>query len=454
MIPTSGTESALDATATPTAPTAAPWRARATPVLRYAAYAYLALLPVGHLWETQIRRAWANLADALLLVVLAAAAFELLRIGSRNLGAGVVELRRGVRVFHLAAVLLLFFALYVALGSAWAADANHAQAKGGAYFALALGAVAILWSGAEFGKAADAWLVGVGMALVVLWVPVLVGSESLQDSMVFVGGGVEDLPFPRPRGPFYHPNLFGDYLVVSGAVLWARWPDRGGMRRWASIAAAALLGLTLALATSSAWVGAGVLLIALGLSKLRQRGGGPLKFKRPQPVVVSLAGVVLVVGSLWGLMVPLDVTFGRFSIQTDGLRPAIWASSIQRIGEAPLTGVGATPSVATVSDVNTVGNPVRGWDAHNLYLSLFAQFGLVGFGLFMGAVGLLVTELLRQGSSRAHMALVAAVIAVAVHGMFIASEDFRHLWAFLGLLGLAGLPAGPASRHAAGASAE
>ena len=62
-------------------------------------------------------------------------------------------------------------------------------------------------------------------------------------------------------------------------------------------------------------------------------------------------------------------------------------------------------------------------------------------------------ELFRQVSSRGHMALVAAVIAIAVHGMFVASEDFRHLWAFIGLIGLAGIPAAPPSRDTAEGSA-
>ncbi len=430
-------------------PADAPWRARATPVLRYAAYVYLAALPLGHLWEAQIYGASANLSDVLLLVLLGVAGAELLRLGVRNMGAGVIELRRGVQVFHLAAVLLCFFALYVALGSAWAADPTYAQLKGGAYFAMALGAVAILWSGAEFGKAADAWLVGLVLALAVLWIPVLVGPEAWAESMVYQGGGVHGLPFPRPRGPFPHPNMFGDYLMVSGALLWARWPDRPGARRWASMVGGGVLLFTLALMTTSAWVGVGVLLIALGLSQMRQRGGGPLRFKRPQPVAISLAGVVLVVGSFWGLVAPLDLSTPAFSITTDGLRPAIWVSTLETVREAPFTGVGATPALASVPAVGEVGSPLRMWDAHNVYLSLLGQFGLVGFGLLMTALGLLVMELFRQVSSRGHMALAAAVIAVAVHGMFVASEDFRHLWAFIGLIGLAGIPAGPPSRETA-----
>lgn len=454
MTATNADGPALEVPRAPSAATEVPWRARATPALRYASYAYLALLPVGHLWGTQISGASANFADVFLLMLLSVAAVEFLRIGSRSLRAGVVDLLRGVQVFHLAAVLLCFFALYVALGSAWAPDARHAQLKGGAYFAMALGAVSILWSGAEFGKAADAWLVGAVLALAILWIPLLVGSESLRESVILAGGGVQGLPFPRLRGPFPHPNLFGDYLLVSGALLWARWPDRAGPRRWASMIGAGVLFLTLVMTASSAWVGAGVLLIALGLSQMRQRGGGPLKFKRPQPVAISLVGVVLFVATLWGLVAHVDMTVGGVAITTDGVRPAIWVSTLETIREAPLAGVGATPSLASVPDVAEVGGTMREWDAHNTYLSLLGQFGLVGFGLLMTALGLLVWELIRQGTSRAHLALVAAMIAVAVHGMFIASEDFRHLWAFLGLLGLAGIPYGPASHRASDGTAE
>jgi len=56
---------------------------------------------------------------------------------------------------------------------------------------------------------------------------------------------------------------------------------------------------------------------------------------------------------------------------------------------------------------------------------------------------LLVREVLRQGATRARIALLTALLAVSAHGIAVASEDFRYLWALLGLVGLAGLPRPP-----------
>ena len=67
--------------------------------------------------------------------------------------------------------------------------------------------------------------------------------------------------------------MFGDYLVVSGALLWARWrPVQGRLGAWATVFAW-LLAVTLFFTVSSAWIGAGVLLAAIGLLTMRQRDG-------------------------------------------------------------------------------------------------------------------------------------------------------------------------------------
>ena len=51
-----------------------------------------------------------------------------------------------------------------------------------------------------------------------------------------------------------------------------------------------------------------------------------------------------------------------------------------------------------------------------------------------------VRTLIREGTSRRHAVLVVAVLTAAVHGIVIANEEFRHVWALLGLIGLAGVP--------------
>ena len=81
--------------------------------------------------------------------------------------------------------------------------------------------------------------------------------------------------------------------------------------------------------TSSAWLGAGVLLIAMGLLTLRQRGGLiVLQKKRPVPPILVMAGVVLLTMTMAGLLLPMGVDLGGFSFTGSGIRPAIWANLV------------------------------------------------------------------------------------------------------------------------------
>ena len=344
------------------------------------------------------------------------------------------------RAFHAAAFLFMAFSGWVALGGLWGFHPGYAVTKGVAYMALGLGALAIVWCGAEWNKAADAWLLGTAICLVVTWVLALVPSP-LQEQVLYRGGSVRGLPAPRLPGPFLHPNMFGDYLVVSGAILWARWrPISQDYGVWAVIGTG-LLAVTLFLTVSSAWIGAGVLLTVIGLLTMRQRQGRvSLHRKRPGPVILVVAGVALFTMTFMGILLPMGFDFAGLSISASGIRPAIWSSAWEAVRESPLAGVGASPYLAEAADPVSNTSSLALWDAHNLYLSLLGQFGLVGFGLIFGAVAVLVRALVREGTTRRHAALLVALFAVAVHGVTVASEDFWHVWALLGMVGLAGVP--------------
>ena len=333
------------------------------------------------------------------------------------------------------------FSVWVVLGATWGSYPSYAMTKGVAFAALGMGALAILWCGAGWGRAADAWLLGTAICLVVTWIGVLVGPDVLQTRLLYYGGSIRGLPVPRVSGPFPHPNMFGDYLVVSGAILWARRNAVG--ERWGrgAVAAAWLLAGTLLLTVSSAWLGAGVLLTAIGLLTMRQRDGRlAIQWKRPGPVILVVAGTILFTITLAGLLLPMGVDVVGLSIRGSGIRPAIWASALEAFKEAPIGGVGASPFLAVAVDPLGATSATAVWDAHSIYLSILGQFGLVGAALFAGAGVVLTWTLFREGVTRRHAVLLVALLAVGIHGVAIASEEFRHLWALLGLVGLAGVP--------------
>ena len=416
-------------------------------ILRYAVLAYVVVLPIGQLLRFPVNGtvngAVVTASDWFLGVVILAGVVELSRMSGhylRNRGGDLPPLP-GMSTFHFAALLFMAFSAWVALGVLWGAYPDYAVAKGLTFAALALGALAMFWCGAEWGKVADAWILGTVLCLCVTWVGALVGPEVVRSQVIFGSESIRGLPVPRMSGPFEYPNVFGEYLVVSAALLWARWT--GVRRKWGRGASvvAWVLAVTLLLTASSAWLAAGVLMISFGLLTIRRRQGRPtLDRKRPAPILFLFGGVVLFTVTLAGLVVPLGVDIAGLSVAGTGLRPVIWASAWDAVKESLIGGVGASPYLAIIADPLAPTSPVARWDAHNVYISVLGQYGVVGFVLLGGAVTVLVRTLIRGGVTRRHSMLLVALLAVGIHGISVANEEFRHVWALLGLVGLASVP--------------
>jgi O-antigen ligase len=157
-------------------------------------------------------------------------------------------------------------------------------------------------------------------------------------------------------------------------------------------------------------------------------------------VILLVVGVVVFTMTAAGLLLPMSVDIAGFSITGSGIRPSIWSSALEAFKETPVGGVGASPYLASAADPFDVTSGVELWDAHNVYLSILGQFGLLGAFLLAGAVMLVLWTLVREGVTRRHAVMIVALFAAGVHGIAIANEEFRHLWALLGLVGLAGVP--------------
>lgn len=411
-----------------------PDRAARSP-LQVAALFFLVVLPVGHLVLLPVAGAVATGSDVALLILLLAWGMDLLAGPGR--AARLVRALRGEAVPGVPSrgglmgfALLLGFAGWVALSGLWGYHPTYAAAKGLGMGALVLGGLALATSDLGWRRLADGWLAGTALALIVTVLFAAVGSEALRARVYSGGSGILGLPFARVSGPLVHPNMFGGYLVVSGLVLWSRWPELEGWMRTAGIALASAVVTALLLTASTAWIGAGLVLALLGRRATAQG-------RRSAGTLMRVGGLVVAAAVMTALIVPLDFRIGWIHVVTNAIRPDIWRSALDAVAAAPLMGVGASPYVAQAVD------PLRGgamglWDAHNAYLSVLGQFGVVGFALAAMGVWRLVAGVRAAPSSRARTAVLLILVAVAVHAGFLASEDMRHVWMVMGMCGVVG----------------
>ncbi len=104
-------------------------------------------------------------------------------------------------------------------------------------------------------------------------------------------------------------------------------------------------------------------------------------------------------------------------------RWGLWMESIGAFVERPVAGVGLEALRAAIP---------TGKEAHNMYISVLTETGLVGFLLFMGVIGVVITRVLRhQGWDRWYWS--AQLLVIAIGGMSLTITDFKSVWIMVAL---------------------
>lgn len=212
--------------------------------------------------------------------------------------------------------------------------------------------------------------------------------ERIPGSPYFMGGG---LSFHRLK--FAHVSGLA-VLVLLGIGLHSAPSERGRLLAVVAIAVGCIVLFPFARAAVVALgVGAAVT-VALQRSSPRQGLWVAV-------ALLALLGVTL------SLSPPLRARFeGSLGNEGNGDRKALWATGLRAVESHPLVGIGAGRFVpghfadsATPRDV--VEHPGR---AHNQFLTIAAETGLVGLGLFLGLLGWVASRV-RRGSTEAAVAL-------------------------------------------------
>lgn len=308
-------------------------------------------------------------------------------------------------------------ALFLLAGVIGLYSAQDTVAAAKAFFIFAMGATVYLVASQSIRSSGEIrsflWAVAVAAAAVGLYGAV----TGLGGAGVEAYGATEN--YVRAEGLFTHPNQLGGFLAltippvaalaVSERTPWLRVAAYG-------LASAALLGLVLTY-SRGAWVGTGAGLLAL-LPALR-RGSWIL----PGAVLVgafATSGAVLErLGSITDADSDPAVT-SRFDI--------MWAS-LDLVADNPFLGVGLGNFQAAYGNLMVQNLPLLSYSlgvppqAHNLFVNLAAEVGLVGLLAFVAMLAVTLFKVLRvyrTGSAQMRtlaLGMAAGLLATLVHNL-------------------------------------
>lgn len=313
---------------------------------------------------------------------------------------------------------------------------------------------------ARVARLCDAWLlsalvVAALTALGALAFYVLGKDSALHRLSAFSYGSLPPGNYPRVSGFFGNGNMYCNYLILTAGVLVARWPAIAG--RWGTRAPWLALAIFAPGALFSLSTGLGGLGLGLALWCWRQ-GEPAARWLRRGLIAGGLAGATFLAFITVAAIVPPgqgDVPIlgplGDLSLEPSG-RLAGWISTLETIRKYPLLGAGADELVAHIAHrwaTQGIRSQAPGTlmhlEAHNVWLGIWAQMGVLALVAFAVLVAWLLRGLLRRDAPRDAFALgVALVAAVLYHGQFGSFEDARYLWPYLGLC-IALRPAAPGS---------
>jgi len=215
----------------------------------------------------------------------------------------------------------------------------------------------------------------------------------------------------RPYGPFVNRNHFATWAVMALPLVFgyllARTPagrpqrfaqqladalkQLGSMRVWL-VAAMCLMTLAVLISTSrSGLIGLMAALITHGALSMRRRGPRVLRWTIAQALL--LAVVALSFANFDALVGRLDETL--VAAQQGRGRGAIWADARRLIGDFAATGTGAGTFGAAIAVYQTAEPGYSIGQAHNHYLQLAAEGGLL-VGLPVAMVAIAFLRLLRR----------------------------------------------------------
>ena len=287
-----------------------------------------------------------------------------------------------------------------------------------------------------------AWLAGT--ALAVLLGLATVGLFYLEPNSPFLEyltyhyGSVPVGNYPRITAGFVSASMLCNYLNV-GLILALLALRKGWIPRMTAI----LLVLAIAIAAAfTISIGLGGLALAVGIWIWLERD-----LSRPTRQLAFTLGCSISLLFLVAAFIALATYPGAQAFLTipaihldlmPSARVLVWADALRTFLSHPITGVGVGMPVASVIFTNTDGSQSLLTDAHNSFLSVAAQEGIVGLAAFAALLVLIVRRLLKTVRNAPSLTILAAVglaliCSFVYQGLTGSYEDARHLWVLMGI---------------------
>ena len=246
--------------------------------------------------------------------------------------------------------------------------------------------------------------------------------------------------YPRIQSTFVYPAMLCNYLTVAILMILAA-IKLGWIKMYFGVTVLAMHGIA-ALFTLTPGLGGLIFSVAtwFGLSLIRNKQyflGRTILFAGAAAFVAFLAASAF---SIWPIATS-PFTFDFFGTRIDpSQRLLAWRDSVRTFLEHPVFGKGIGLGVAGVRFQAPSGQMQFLTDAHNTFLSVAAQAGILGLIALIS----LIVSVIRRGSQlldtstelrTVRTALVLAFVSGFILQGFVGSfEDARHLWVLIGLI--------------------
>ena len=240
--------------------------------------------------------------------------------------------------------------------------------------------------------------------------------------------------YPRIQSTFFYPSMLCNYLTVSVMILFAAF-KLDWIQRSAFIFLLIVFGITIAFTLTP---GIGGVILAVGLWFWVDNGGGSRAWGKLALAAGSLAALLFLLVSSFSLLHSPTSPY-HFDLAGVRVEPTqrllTWQGAAGTFLNDPVFGRGLGLAAANVTFMPPSGQVQLLTDAHNAFLNVAAQAGILGLASLVLVAAVFARRGYADRSDPLLTALGIAFISAFIYQSLVGSfEEARHLWVLMGLI--------------------